>query len=84
MLIVTLRVACFEIEDEEDFQKQRRWCARVCSCCFASTKETGDTDDGLMKPLDSSATRNNNNNNNNEPPAQEPPSPNKAEGSVDL
>jgi hypothetical protein len=30
MLIMTLRVACFEIEDEEDFMKQRKCCARLC------------------------------------------------------
>jgi hypothetical protein len=64
MMIVMLRVACYEIEDEEDFQNQRRWCARFC-CCFASSKEK-DIIDGLKKPLDSTPS------NNIKEPVQEP------------
>jgi hypothetical protein len=76
MLIMTLRVACFEIEDEEDFLKPRRWCARIFSCCVASPKEKDVSEDGLMKPLDAPAS--------NDHSAQEPPSPDKDEGSVNL
>ena len=46
MLIVTLRVACYEIEDEEDFQTQRRFCERLCGCFSRSNKknDSGDND----------------------------------------
>jgi hypothetical protein len=79
MMIVMLRVACYEIEDEESFQNQRRWCARLC-CCASSTKEKDN--DGLMKPLESTPASNN------EPAQDEPPqdekrSP-KEDGSVGI
>jgi hypothetical protein len=57
MLVMTLRVACFEIEDEEDFLKQRQWCTRLF-CCRGSSqgdeqesehndnKGNGDKEDG--------------------------------------
>jgi hypothetical protein len=77
MMIVMLRVACYEIEDEEDFQNQRRWCARLCGCC-ASSREKDDNDDGgLMKPLDSTPS-----NNMKEPTPQEPAK--QDEGSVEM
>jgi hypothetical protein len=45
MLIVTLRVACYEIEEEEDFQTGRRFCERMCGC-FSRSQKNGHGDDG--------------------------------------
>jgi hypothetical protein len=39
MMIVTLRVACYEIQDEEDFIKQRNWCVRLFCCCTGKKDE---------------------------------------------
>ena len=35
MVIVTLRVACYEIEEEEDYLQQRKCCARIFPCCVS-------------------------------------------------